>query len=86
MRRILSLTLLLVVTTVVMAQHMVTGTVVEAGTDEPMVQTTVRLLKNNGDYKDVIEKKCTVTQVHTNSEDLAKKYAKELSGIDDATL
>ena len=39
---------LLVVTMTVMAQHMVTGTVVEAGTDEPMVQTTVRLVKNNG--------------------------------------
>ena len=48
MRRVLFLAFLLVVATTAMAQHMLTGTVVESGTDEPMVQTTVRLLKKNG--------------------------------------
>ena len=40
------------------------------------------LLKNNGDYKDVVERKYSVTQVTTNSEQLAKKYAEELSDLE----
>lgn len=40
------------------------------------------LLKNNSDYKDVIERKCTITQANVDSEQLEKKYQQELSELE----
>ena len=44
MKKIFSLLLLMMTTLTVMAQHHVTGVILEAGTQEPMIQTTVRLI------------------------------------------
>ena len=44
MKRILLFVAFCVMATIAMAQHFVTGTIVEAETQEPMVQTTVRLI------------------------------------------
>ena len=44
MKRIFLATLLLLMTVTAMAQHYVTGTLVERGTDEPLIQATVRLV------------------------------------------
>lgn len=47
MKRILLMAFLLVATLTATAQHFLKGVVVEAGTQEPMVQTTVRLMKKD---------------------------------------
>ena len=47
MKRFLLSILSLLIALVAMAQHSVKGIIVEAGTEEPMVQTTVRLLKKD---------------------------------------
>ena len=45
MKRFLFSIVSLLIALAAMAQHSVKGIIVEAGTEEPMVQTTVRLLK-----------------------------------------